>query len=72
MSRDWTQEEFKQKDGKMTEETILISKKEWDEYLLLEAKLNLAISCLKEVHRISCEDGYDCFIELTEHCLKRI
>lgn len=56
----------------MTEQSRLITKEEWDEYKALKTKLNLAISCLKEVHRISCEDGYDCFIELTEHCLKRV
>lgn len=56
----------------MTEQSRLITKEQWDEYNLLKAKLNLAISCLKEVHRISCVDGYDCFIELTEDCLKRI
>lgn len=35
MSRDWTQEEFKQKDGKMTEECRLITKEEY-EHLHLE------------------------------------
>lgn len=56
----------------MTEECRLITKEEWDEYNLLRTKFTLAMSCLKEVHRISCVDGYDCFIELTEDCLKRI
>ena len=51
MSRDWTQEEFKQKDGKMTEECRLITKEEWDNYLL---------TCK------TCEELYKCLLNIVE------
>lgn len=51
MSRDWTQEEFKQKDEKMTEQSRLITKEEVDNYVL---------TCK------TCEDLYECLLNIVE------
>lgn len=51
MSRDWTQEEFKGKDGKMTEECRLITKEEYDKYMHIKtdnARLRLENAELRE------------------------
>lgn len=39
---------------------------------ILAIQLNKARQCLMEVNRISCVDGYDCFINITDETLEFI
>ena len=60
MTRDWTYEEFKDKEGNMTEECRLITKEEWDEYQVMRGMMKDMYKCLTDiVNAGSWEEAHD-------------